>query len=159
LAEFGGSMLLVSHDRHLLRTTVDSFWIVADGQVQAFDGDLEDYRDWLAQRQQASKGEPSSVSSSPDRKQQKRLEAENRQRLSALRKPLETKLGKVEKEMETLAREISMLDQKIADPAFYSDAFRSERATTMTRHGELSKRHAALEEEWLELQTELESLA
>ncbi|NQW83182.1 MAG: ATP-binding cassette domain-containing protein [Alcaligenaceae bacterium] len=51
LAEFGGSMLLVSHDRHLLRTTVDNFWIVADGGVQEFDGDLEDYRDWLAQHQ------------------------------------------------------------------------------------------------------------
>ena len=51
LAEFGGSMLLVSHDRHLLRTTVDSFWIVAQGAVQAFDGDLEDYKDWLADHQ------------------------------------------------------------------------------------------------------------
>jgi len=50
LADFGGSMLLVSHDRHLLRTTVDSFWIVADGAVREFDGDLEDYRDWLAAR-------------------------------------------------------------------------------------------------------------
>ena len=159
LAEFGGSMLLVSHDRHLLRTTVDSFWIVADGHVQSFDGDLEDYRDWLTQRQQAMKGDPSSSGSgTTDRKLQKRLEAENRQRLSTLRKPLESRLGKVEKEMETLAREIGALDQKIADPDFYADAFRAERATTMTRHGELSKRHAALEEEWLELQTELESL-
>src|SRR5690606_1370955 len=50
LAEFGGSMLLVSHDRHLLRTTVDSFWIVADGVVHEFDGDLEDYRQWLSER-------------------------------------------------------------------------------------------------------------
>lgn len=50
LAEFGGSMLMVSHDRHLLRTTVDSFWIVADGNVHEFDGDLDDYRDWLAKR-------------------------------------------------------------------------------------------------------------
>ena len=158
LAEFGGSMLLVSHDRHLLRTTVDSFWIVADGHVQTFDGDLEDYRDWLAQRQQTIKNDPSTASSSPDRKQQKRLEAENRQRLSTLRKPIEAKLAKVEKEMDALAREISALDQKIADPDFYSDAFRADRATTMTRHGELSKRHSALEEQWLELQTELESL-
>lgn len=158
LAEFGGSMLLVSHDRHLLRTTVDSFWIVADGHVHTFDGDLEDYRDWLAQRQQTIKNDPSTASSSPDRKQQKRLEAENRQRLSTLRKPIEAKLAKVEKEMDALEREISALDQKIADPDFYSDAFRAERATTMTRHGELSKRHSALEEQWLELQTELESL-
>src|SRR3546814_11268491 len=50
LAEFAGSVLLVSHDRHLLRTTVDSFWVVADGQVQEFDGDLEDSRDWLTTR-------------------------------------------------------------------------------------------------------------
>ena len=127
LAEFGGSMLLVSHDRHLLRTTVDSFWIVADGHVHAFDGDLEDYRDWLSQRQQSFKSDASTASNSPDRKQQKRLEAENRQRLSALRRPLESKLNKVEKEMDTLAKEISALDQKIADPGFYSDAFRAER--------------------------------
>src|SRR3546814_16959451 len=50
LAEFAGSVLLVSHDRHLLRTTVDSFWVVADGQVQEFGGDLQDYRDWLTTR-------------------------------------------------------------------------------------------------------------
>src|SRR3546814_11061117 len=54
LAEFAGSVLLVSHDRHLLRTTVDSFWVVADGQVQEFDGDLEDYRDWLTTRDRKS---------------------------------------------------------------------------------------------------------
>lgn len=158
LAEFGGSMLLVSHDRHLLRTTVDSFWIVADGHVHAFDGDLEDYRDWLAQRQSSHKADQSDATPLPDRKQQKRLEAENRQRLSALRKPLESRLTKVEKEMDTLSKEIGALDQKIADPDFYSEAFRAERATTMSRHGELTKRHAALEEEWLEIQTELESL-
>src|SRR5690606_2171033 len=57
LAEFAGSVLLVSHDRHLLRTTVDSFWIVADGRVQEFDGDLEDYRDWLAARSAQARSE------------------------------------------------------------------------------------------------------
>src|SRR5690606_24279819 len=50
LAEFGGSMLLVSHDRHLLRTTVDGFWIVADGRVREFDGDQEDHSAWLLER-------------------------------------------------------------------------------------------------------------
>src|SRR3546814_19115712 len=62
LAEFAGSVLLVSHDRHLLRTTVDSFWIVADGRVQEFDGDLEDYRDWLAARRAQARSEASNSS-------------------------------------------------------------------------------------------------
>jgi ATP-binding cassette, subfamily F, member 3 len=107
LAEFGGSMLLVSHDRHLLRTTVDSFWIVADGGVQEFDGDLEDYRDWLAQhqanarkqdaiarddRQAGHAGALAAVQETPaahvgDRKNQKREQAQERQRLAQLRKP------------------------------------------------------------------------
>src|SRR5690606_6713598 len=82
LAEFNGSMLMVSHDRHLLRTTVDSFWIVADGKVQEFDGDLEDYREWLNQRNQAQRSEArqeaaeNSGKENIDRKAQKRFEAE-----------------------------------------------------------------------------------
>ncbi|MCH1996073.1 ATP-binding cassette domain-containing protein, partial [Achromobacter xylosoxidans] len=107
LAEFGGSMLLVSHDRHLLRTTVDSFWIVADGAVREFDGDLEDYRDWLAARNAGERAEAARENAENgeavvDRKAQRRAEAEQRQRLSALRKPLEAKLAKVEAEMEKL---------------------------------------------------------
>ena len=106
LAEFGGSMLLVSHDRHLLRTTVDSFWIVADGAVREFDGDLEDYRDWLAARNAGERAEAreNAEGADPvvDRKAQRRAEAEQRQRLAALRKPLEARLAKVETEMEKL---------------------------------------------------------
>src|SRR5690606_37828623 len=63
-AEFGGSMLLVSHDRHLLRTTVDDFWVVADGKVTEFDGDLEDYREWVARRGRGSGADATSASPS-----------------------------------------------------------------------------------------------
>ena len=181
LAEFGGSMLLVSHDRHLLRTTVDSFWIVADGGVQEFDGDLEDYRDWLAQhqsnarKQEARKQEigsrqnnsnASTVDSSNDgalkdfttidRRQQKREEALERQRTAALRKPIEAKLTKIEQELERTQAEIKNLDARIADADLYTEARRQERVQTLAQHGELSKRHAQLEETWLELQGELE---
>ena len=173
LAEFGGSMLLVSHDRHLLRTTVDSFWIVADGCVQAFDGDLEDYRDWLTQHQANARREDAAArqaqrndsSTTPetdfaaiDRKQQKREEAEQRQRLAVLRKPIDTKLAKVEKELELVQTRIAKLDTLIADPDLYSDSRRQERVTSLTEHGELTKRANQLEEQWLELQTELEAL-
>ncbi len=178
LAEFGGSMLLVSHDRHLLRTTVDSFWIVADGGVQEFDGDLEDYRDWLAQHQantrrqevatrQASNINPlenNSLSAdrsdvlNTDRKQQKRLEAQERQRTAALRKPLDAKLAKIEKELEIIQSKLNALDTLIADADLYSEARRQERVRTLTQHGELTKQHDHLEETWLTLQTEIEMI-
>jgi ATP-binding cassette, subfamily F, member 3 len=163
LADFGGSMLLVSHDRHLLRTTVDSFWIVADGAVREFDGDLEDYRDWLAARNAGERAEAareSAEGSEPvvDRKAQRRAEAEQRQRLSALRKPLESKLAKVEAEMEKLRTKLHALDAIIADADLYSDARRAERQKVMAEHGEHAKRMDDLEEQWLEIQGSLEDI-
>ncbi len=173
LAEFGGSMLLVSHDRHLLRTTVDSFWIVADGCVQTFDGDLEDYRDWLTQHQANARREDAAArqalrndagataeadGNTIDRKQQKREEAEQRQRLAILRKPIDSKLAKVEKELEQVQTKIATLDILIADPDLYSDTRRQERVASLSEHGELTKRASQLEDQWLSLQTELEAL-
>ncbi|WP_088141157.1 ABC-F family ATP-binding cassette domain-containing protein [Achromobacter xylosoxidans] len=163
LADFGGSMLLVSHDRHLLRTTVDSFWIVADGAVQEFDGDLEDYRDWLAARNAGERAEAARENAEGgepvvDRKAQRRAEAEQRQRLSALRKPLESKLAKIETEMEKLRAKLHALDAVIADPDLYSDARRAERQKVMAEHGEHGKRMDELEEQWLEIQGSLEEI-
>jgi ATP-binding cassette subfamily F protein 3 len=161
LAEFAGSMLLVSHDRHLLRTTVDDFWIVAGGTVREFDGDLEDYRDWLAARETAEKAQAAGsavANAAPqDRKQQRRLEAEQRQRVAAARKPLEAKLAKVEAEMEKLRARLDVLDGLIADADLYSDARRAERQKVLAEHGELGKRMAEQEEQWLTLQEAMEA--
>ena len=163
LAEFEGSVLLVSHDRHLLRTTVDSFWIVADGSVLEFDGDLEDYRSWLNERtanlREEARSQAASAADAPvDRKAQRRQEAEERQRLSALRKPIEASVRKLETRMESDRKRLDELDALIADPEFYSDSRRDERLAVLAEHGELSKRMDALEEEWLLLQEELEGL-
>nr|WP_301290199.1 ATP-binding cassette domain-containing protein [Kerstersia gyiorum] len=164
LAEFGGSMLLVSHDRHLLRTTVDDFWIVADGGVQEFDGDLEDYRDWLAARQAQARAEErqearqQQADPAPDRKAQKRLEAEQRQRLALQRKPLEAELRKVKTAMNSQRSRLEALDALIADPAFYDDSRRDERVKALAEHGELSKSVDAQEERWLELMEAIETI-
>lgn len=163
LAEFSGSMLLVSHDRHLLRTTVDSFWIVADGAVREFDGDLEDYRDWLAARNAGERAEAARENAENgdpiiDRKAQRRAAAEQRQRLSALRKPLQARLTKVEAEMEKLRATLQTLNGVIADPDLYSDARRAERQRVMAEHGEHGKRLEMLEEQWLDLQGSLEEV-
>lgn len=163
LAEFDGSVLMVSHDRHLLRTTVDNFWIVADGKVIEFDGDLEDYQVWLSERQQSMRrqeqDENPSSSPSLDRKEQKRLEAQERQRLSVLRKPLEKALAKIEKLMYQQSARIEQIDLLIADETFYSDERRDERVKTLAEHGELTAKQAKLEEQWLELSSEIEALS
>lgn len=165
LAEFPGSVLLVSHDRHLLRTTVDDFWIVADGQVLEFDGDLEDYRDWLSTRNanvraQARNETPGlEAGNAPDRKAQRRLEAEERQRLASVRKPLESKIKKVETAMEAARMRLTSLDALIADPDFYSDERREERLKALAEHGDLSKQSSQLEDQWLELHEQWEELS
>ncbi|GGX00968.1 ABC transporter ATP-binding protein [Pigmentiphaga litoralis] len=163
LAEFEGTMLLVSHDRHLLRTTVDSFWIVADGNVQEFDGDLEDYRDWLATRR--SEAPPpvrldggDDALPELDRKAQRRADAETRQRMSVLKKPLEARLKKVETAMATFEARKKELDTLIADPTLYDDARKEERRKVLLEHGEAGKQLEVLEEEWLTLQGELEAI-
>lgn len=169
LAEFGGSMLLVSHDRHLLRTTVDSFWIVANGTVEVFDGDLEDYKEWLNQQQaqerkrlanEKSSGQSveQNASDAVDRKQQKRIEAQQRQRLAALRKPLEKDLSKIEANLVAMQTELRELDLLIADSELYTDSRREQRVAVLSRHGELTKQLNELEDRWLSLQTEIEAL-
>ncbi|HUH86744.1 MAG TPA: ATP-binding cassette domain-containing protein [Pusillimonas sp.] len=163
LAEFDGSVLLVSHDRHLLRTTVDSFWIVADGGVLEFDGDLDDYREWLNTRSAGQRAEARAAATPADeptidRKAQRREEAQERQRLSALRKPIESSIKKLEAQMERARVRLDELDKLIADPDFYTDLHRENRPQVLAEHGELSKQVLAWEEEWLERQEELESL-
>ncbi|MGO3125415.1 MAG: ATP-binding cassette domain-containing protein, partial [Advenella sp.] len=165
LAEFDGSMLMVSHDRHLLRTTVDSFWIVADGQVIEFDGDLDDYRDWLAQRALSMRQEErdaslaaDGLSAAPDRKAMRRQQAEERQRIAQLRKPLDKRLAQVEKAMETAQTRIAQINVLIADENFYSDARRDERVAVLAEHGELTATAETLEEEWLQLHESIEAL-
>ena len=161
LAEFEGSVLIVSHDRHLLRTTVDNFWIVADGAVQSFDGDLEDYRDWLMQRsslERSTQRQNDITSSEPDRRTQRRLEAEARQRVAVLKKPLEQKLKGIERDMEKTSSRLAELDTLIADPDFYTDTYKDSRPGLLAEHGELSKQHEQLENSWLDIQEQIEQL-
>lgn len=164
LAEFEGSVLMVSHDRHLLRTTVDSFWIVADGTVAEFDGDLEDYQQWLANRQQQQKREERDERSqqqsdnSINRKEQKRFEAEERQRKAALRKPLEKRLAIVEAQVEKNQMRIAEIDGFIADESFYSDERRDERVKLLEEHGTLTRETQSLEEEWITLLEQIEEI-
>ena len=158
LQDFPGALLVVSHDRALLESTTDTFWLVADGTVRPFDGDLEDYRQWrldkLAEDGRPSNGDAQQAS----RKEQKRLEAEQRQRLSQQRKPLQQRMTRLEKEMEALSQEKNALETFLATPEAYEEANRERMTESVRRQGEVASRLAEVEEEWLEVQEALEAL-
>ncbi|KAF1029714.1 MAG: putative ABC transporter ATP-binding protein YheS [Burkholderia plantarii] len=163
LAQFEGTLIVVSHDRHLLRATTDQFMLVASHRLQPFDGDLDDYRDWLlqhaAEQRAAARGDADAAgSAAPNRRDLKRQEAEARQRLSHLKKPLTTKLAKLEKEMDTLNAEKARLDGFVADPASYEAERKSELTETIRKLGDVNARLEALELDWLDLQEQLEQI-
>lgn len=166
LAEFGGSVLLVSHDRHLLRTTVDQFWVVANGQVTEFNGDLDDYRSWLADQHAQKRAETSqkardntASNTETNRREQRRADAQLRQERATQRRPLERRLEKLERDMDACTTKLQDLDQVISDPDLYAGHRRDERIQTLAKHGELVKKQQSFEEEWLKIQEQLESLS
>ncbi|WP_027814844.1 ATP-binding cassette domain-containing protein [Paraburkholderia bannensis] len=171
LAQFEGTLILVSHDRHLLRATTDQFMLVAKHRLQPFDGDLDDYRDWLLQHaaeqraalKAAASGTANAASGASaddavNRKEQRRQEAETRQRLGHLKKPLQQKIAKIEKEMDALNAEKSTLDAYVADPASYEPAQKSKLTDSIRRQAEVQARLEALEADWLEAHEELEQI-
>jgi ATP-binding cassette subfamily F protein 3 len=181
LAQFEGTLVLVSHDRHLLRATTEEFLIVADGSLKPFDGDLDDYRDWLfktklaiAKPAKPGKKEPEPVArmqpsevreSTPDpvlstaeRKEQKRQEAEARQRASAQKKPIETRIKRLEEKMAKANARKSDLDALLADPAIYAEDKKETVKAHLFEQATLAKELEQLEGEWLEQQAELEAL-
>jgi ATP-binding cassette subfamily F protein 3 len=164
LAQFDGTVLLVSHDRHLLRATTDEFMIVADGRLQPFDGDLDDYKDWLFQTR-LSANAPSAVSPdndaphpAMDRREQKRMEAQERQRMSALKKPIEARLRKLESQMEPLSARLASVEQTLADNEIYDASRKDELKQLLEEQITCKKMLAQLEGEWLEQQEALEKI-
>jgi ATP-binding cassette subfamily F protein 3 len=157
LSSYEGALLIVSHDRHLLRATADQLWLVHDGRVGAFDGDLDDYASLvLASRRERSRDDDSEGAT---RRDQRKLEAAERQRVASARKPLQNRLAKIENELAKVADELRELDARLADPDFYHSGAPDEVAAALKRRGILAPQLEALEAHWLELQSELESIA
>jgi ATP-binding cassette subfamily F protein 3 len=158
LQDFAGALVVVSHDRALLEATTDTFWLIADGGARPFDGDLEDYRQWRLE-QLASAGKPSSGDAqSINRKEQKRLEAETRQRLAKARKPLEQTLTRLEKALAELGAEKAALDAFLASPEAYAAENKTRLGDSVRRQGIVVSQLAATEEEWLNVQEAMEAL-
>jgi ATP-binding cassette subfamily F protein 3 len=152
LQEYEGAMVLVSHDRHLLRTATDALVLVADGGVRPFDGDLEDYRDWLAARGPADRPKPAA---GPTRRAQKRAEAAARQARSQSRKPLEDRLRALESEIARLTGAKAEVEGRLASEAFYQGD-QDEVTAALREQVRLAAALERAEGEWLELQSDLE---
>jgi ATP-binding cassette subfamily F protein 3 len=155
LQEFEGAMVLVSHDRHLLRTATDSLMLVAHGRLNPFDGDLDDYRAWLEGQRAGDK--PRSETGA-QRREQKRAEAEARQTLARARKPIETRLRALEAEIARLEREKAPLEAKLASESFYQQGNQDEVSATLRSQAKLATALERAEGEWLELQARLEAI-
>jgi len=160
LQSFEGAMVIVSHDRHLLRATTDEFYLVHDGSVAPFDGDLEDYHKWLGEqgraRQQADAPAPvaAGANSAVARKEQKRQQAEFRKQTQPLRKRLE----KLERQVDSLSAEITAIEHELADPALYDSDQRDHLSRLLERQGQTRQALESAEQGWLELQEQLEQL-
>ncbi|MFP3976387.1 ATP-binding cassette domain-containing protein [Marinobacter sp. KMM 10035] len=174
LQNFEGAIVVVSHDRHLLRNTVDEFWLVNDGRVVEYQGDLEDYESWLADRRkddteapkrqltgiQNAEDPPGAESdiavgeSADDRKARKRAEAALRQKLSPYRK----RQTALEKQMDSLNEILSNLETELADPAVYGDGSKVRLKELLAKQSEAKGKLEDTEAEWLEVSETVEAM-
>ena len=147
LQDFTGAVVLVSHDRHLLRTVCDGFILVAEGRAVPFDGDLEDYRQRLMQRHTSrdQDGRADVEHSAEARKNKRRDEAERRQRLQPLKREAERR----EKDVLRLESKKASLEQQLADPGLYEAQNKERLRALLSEQTHMLQELAAAEELWL----------
>jgi len=173
LQAYEGALVVISHDRHLLRQVVDQYWLVANGQVKEFEGDLQDYQAQVQslaqvqaqtkvqQRLDAKRIDPGSAAANTEavtpaeRKQQKRQQAEMRKQLS----PLKKAITKHEKDIDVWQAKLDQLELELAQPSLYAAENKAKLKDLLAQQTEASSQHQISEELWLEQQDELETLS
>ena len=161
LVDYEGSLVVVSHDRHLLRNTVEEFYLVHDKQVEEFKGDLDDYQKWLTEQNSQSttksaeeKADTENANSSQNRKEQKRREAELRQQTAPLRK----KITQLEEKMNKLSEQLAEIENSLADSGLYNAENKEKLTALLAQQVEVKKTLEKLEVDWLEAQEALEAM-
>ena len=154
LQETEAAVVLVSHDRHLLRTTVDELWLVADGRVTTFDGDLDDYATWLAQRRAAAKPVAAAQSVQRELRSEDRAAKKSAQ---AERRKLEKEAEKLEQQLAKSQQDKAALEAQLADPGLYASPDRARIDQLNKRQGELAAAIETAEARWLEIHELLEA--
>ncbi|HKM14492.1 MAG TPA: ATP-binding cassette domain-containing protein [Marinospirillum sp.] len=160
LQGFEGAVIVVSHDRHLLNNTVDEYWLVADGKVDNFDGDLEDYANWLKSRQQALRRiekaeQPQDETTAPV--VSKKLDRKEAVRLRELLRPLKKAIEQLEQQTEKIQAQLKVIETTLADVDIYSDSQRKDELQQLLKdQGRLEQELDELEMQWLESSEALE---
>ena len=159
LIDFEGALVVVSHDRHLLRSTTDDLYLVHDGQVEQFEGDLDDYQQWLSdlQKQQAQQDaapKQDNGNSAQARKDQKRREAEFRTQTQPLRK----QIAKLEQQMDKLGAELAAVEEQLADSALYDNSRKADLTACLQKQSQAKSALEETEMTWLDAQEQLETL-
>jgi ATP-binding cassette subfamily F protein 3 len=166
LQDFEGAMVVVSHDRHLLRLVTDTLWLVDSGRAVPFDGDLDDYATWLSSREQARSHKDSDGGErelAPDssggsetaeqRQARKRAEAERRQVLAPLRQAVTT----AEQGLDKAAGVVAKLETSLTDETLYLPARKADLTRLLAEQAAAKQQLARLEEAWLETSEQLEN--
>ena len=156
LQDYEGGVILVSHDRALLRASCDTFVLVADGKAQMFDGDLDDYKNWLS----SSKIQENAVKlqQDPDKKNGYILSKQERQARNTARRPLLKETESIEKQLEKFNTEKAILDTRAGDADLYEVQNKAELQQLLKRQAELSEQIDDAEMRWLTLHEALELL-
>jgi len=150
LADYSGAVILITHDQHLIEASADRLWLVADGTVKPFDGDIADYRRLVVEGPRKNPAPASSGSRNETAQVRRRTAAEQRGQTAPLRK----KIKETESLIGQLQKEIQALDRRLADPTLYSDPTRA--AERAKERAEAEKALKAAEERWLALSAEHE---
>ncbi|MEX6505533.1 ABC-F family ATP-binding cassette domain-containing protein [Jiella sp. M17.18] len=155
LNDYPGAVILISHDRHMVEATMDRLWIVGDGTVSRFDGDLDDYKKLILSGNRSGGAAPGSTEAADEpqpqvsKVDQRRIAAEKREAL----KPLKKKISQLEIQISRLQKTIGDFDEKLADPALYTRE-PAKAADLNKQRADAAKTLAACEEEWLALTEE-----
>ncbi|ACL71782.1 ABC transporter related [Thioalkalivibrio sulfidiphilus HL-EbGr7] len=158
LQEYEGALVVVSHDRHLLESVCDDLWLVAGGEARPFEGDLEDYRQWLSRQDRAPAANTDAAQAvsvatpTQDRRAQRREAAQARQRL----KPLHDAVKRLERRHGELETEQARIEASLADPAIYDEINKAKLQDLLARQGALAAELASVEGEWMEALAKLE---
>jgi ATP-binding cassette subfamily F protein 3 len=154
LQDYAGALIVVSHDRHLIRSVADVLWLVADGRVAEFDGDLEDYASLSMQSATPTEqGElAESGNGAESRRARKRAEADRRNRLS----PFRLAVREQEEEIARLVRARGANDSTLADTLLYQDGRQEDLKRALVQRAELARALVQAEARWLTLTEALE---
>ena len=153
LQGYDGALVVISHDRHLLRNTVDEFYLVAEGQVREFSGDLTDYQNWLKDYSRQTDGLDSEIKiTAVDKRQDRKDAAEERKRKA----PLTKRIKQLEKNIEKIQSDLGQLETSLADENIYQPERADKLKLVLADRATLKKTLFAAEDEWMDCQEELE---